>query len=323
MMPRQSDLLDWCALPAVSTACGAATTFLRGQLAGWQFEDVEDGGLLALPPRSSPQAIRLLFVTHIDEIGGLVGPEVSPGVHRARYWGAPPAAFAGDLQAFRFDSTAAHGTPCVGIPMGGELETERALHLHGEGLQPSRMFFTFDQSSRIEGGDLLAKAIDPRATAWAALEAARELSRPEVGLLFCYAEECSPLAAAKVATVAHHRFPNLEYVVNADVPAPGNIEGCAVGEVALRHMEGTRQIDPCFSLRVYESLEARGADIRLAVARTGSQTAAFVPYARCLSIALPAEEIHTRRARIPLSAIDHCGTVLREIAGLLLSDSLA
>ena len=56
----------------------------------------------------------------------------------------------------------------------------------------------------------------------------------------------------------------------------------------------------------------------MAVAQSGSQTASFVPYASCLSVALPADGIHTRRARIPLAAIERCQALLVETARLLL-----
>ena len=69
---------------------------------------------------------------------------------------------------------------------------------------------------------------------------------------------------------------------------------------------------------VIERLRERGVDIELAVAQSGSQTAFFVPYASCLSVAMPAEGIHTRRARIPLAAITRCQEILVEIARLLL-----
>src|SRR5205814_10225663 len=113
-----------------------------------------------------------------------------------------------------------------------------AFVLRGAALEPWMTYFTFREPAVVEGGDLLAKAIDPRATAWAALQAAITLGAPEVALVCCYAEECSAIAAQKVAHRANRMFPGLRYVVNADVPSPENITGVEVGEVALRHLEG-------------------------------------------------------------------------------------
>ena len=69
--------------------------------------------------------------------------------------------------------------------------------VRGPALESWMTYFTFREASVVENDQLFAKAIDPRATAWAAVEAARELSVPELGLVCCYAEECSPIAAQK------------------------------------------------------------------------------------------------------------------------------
>lgn len=302
----------WCELPSVGTACGPAAAFARARLAGWQIVEVTDGGLIATAPGADATRVRLLFVVHVDEIGGMIGQPLGRDSYAIRSWGAPPRVFAGPLQAIRYDAEAPEGIPCEGTAMLG------GFSVRGAGLEPWMTYFTFREPAVVEGDDLLAKAIDPRATAWAAMEAARELGLPEVGLVCCYAEECSAIAAQKVAHRASRQFPNLEYVVNADVPSPENITGVAVGEVALRHLEGRGHIDPVFTLRTYERLRARGVEVKLAVAQSSSQTAFFVPYASCLSVALPADGIHTRRARIPLAAIGRCRSLLVETARLLM-----
>jgi putative aminopeptidase FrvX len=314
-----SKLCEWCTLPSVGTACSRAASFLRTELSNWNLAEITDGGLLATAPGGTDTDVRLLLVTHVDEIGGIVGQEVSPGLHACKHWGAPPSVFRGGLQAFWYDSNSVREALCEGIEdTSGD---EHRLLVRGSGLTPWHTFFTFNSKARVKDDDLYSKAIDPRATAWAALLAAKELNDPQIGLLFCYAEECSMTAAQKAAWIAAKRFPNLQYVVNADVPAPSNIEGAGVGDVALRYLEGTRHIDPVFTLRTYEALKRQGSSVKLAAARTGSQTAYFVPYAQCLSVALPADNIHTSCARMPVKALGDCVEVLVSIARLLLSDA--
>src|SRR5690348_10719707 len=196
-------LRAWCELPSVGTACGPAAAYLRAALPGWSVIDVTDGGLIATAPGAAAGGVRLLLVVHVDEIGGLVGQSLGRESYAARCWGAPPRVFAGPLQAIRYDSEAPGGTSCDGAtPLGGFV-------LRGAALEPWMTYFTFREPAVIEGGDLLAKAIDPRATAWAALQAAITLSAPEVGLACCYAEECSAIAAQKVAQRASRIFPEL------------------------------------------------------------------------------------------------------------------
>src|SRR5438046_2542634 len=113
-----SALRDWCELPAVGTACGAAAAFLRGRLPGWNVIEVTDGGLIATPPGSQSAETRLLFVVHVDEIGGMIGQSLGRDSFAARCWGAPPRVFSGALQAFRYDAEAV-GAPCEGVSMLG------------------------------------------------------------------------------------------------------------------------------------------------------------------------------------------------------------
>src|SRR5438874_1215521 len=170
-------LRAWCELPSVATACGPAAAFVRACLPGWSLVDVTDGGLIATAPGAAAADVRLLFVVHVDEIGGLVGQSLGRESYAARCWGAPPPVFTGPLQAMRYDSEAPAGTPCEGATSLG------AFVLRGAVLEPWMTYFTFREPAVIEGGNLLAKAIDPRATAWAALQAAIALGAPEAGLL--------------------------------------------------------------------------------------------------------------------------------------------
>src|SRR5438552_963692 len=70
--------LDWDGLkllsevPSVATACGPIGACLRRLLPGYEWTEVTDGGLVALPQGERAEAARLLFVTHVDEIGGFV-----------------------------------------------------------------------------------------------------------------------------------------------------------------------------------------------------------------------------------------------------------
>src|SRR5260370_37882752 len=92
-----SKLGEWCSLPSVGTACSIAASYLRSELSNWKVEEITDGGLLATCPGATDKDVRLLLVTHVDEIGGTVGQEVSPGLHACKHWGAPPSVFAGGL----------------------------------------------------------------------------------------------------------------------------------------------------------------------------------------------------------------------------------
>src|SRR5688572_24526581 len=90
--------------PGVATACGPVSTCLRALLPDHVFEEVTDGGLVALPRGTDAAAVRLLFVTHVDEVGGFVTfPE--EGGYGARLIGNRAGAFAETpLQAFRYDA---------------------------------------------------------------------------------------------------------------------------------------------------------------------------------------------------------------------------
>jgi putative aminopeptidase FrvX len=145
------------------------------------------------------------------------------------------------------------------------------------------------------------------------VEAARRLQRPDAALLFCYAEECSMTAAGKLVEYVRRHMPAVETVVNADVPGLHNIAGVGPDEVAIRPMERDRLTDPTFSLGLYERLRARGVEVTLAVAASGSQTHLFVPLARTVSVALPARGIHQARATLSRAALERCVRLLLAI----------
>lgn len=298
--------------PSVATACGPVTAVLRRLLPGYRFHEVPDGFFLAVPEGTRWEDLRLLFVTHVDEIGGWVLFPDEEGRHGAGLIGNRPEAFAGHaLQAFRYDARDASET----IPCAGEVVGDR-LMLRGEGLQPLRMFWTFREALRVEGDCITGKALDPRVTVYAAVAAARRLARRDFGLLFCYAEECSRGPAEKAAEFCRRSLPALDVVVNADVPGLQNIVGVAPDEVAIRPLEGRGLIDPVFSLSLYERLRERGVEVQLAAAASSSQTTTFVPLARAVSVALPSVGVHQARVEMSVRGLHRCIALLEAIGEL-------
>lgn len=296
-------------VPGVATACGPVGTCLRALLPDYAFEEVPDGGLVALPRQTEAAAVRLLFVTHVDEIGGFVMfPEA--GGYGARLIGNRAEAFAATpLQAFRYDAVDAGAA----VPCRGRLSEEGGLILEGDGLEPLTMLWTFQEPFRVEGDVISGKALDPRVTVYCAVEAARRLGRADAALLFCYAEECSRTPAAKLVETVRCRMPAVRTIVNADVPGLNNIAGVTLEEAAIRPFEGSDLVDPCFSLSVYERLRARGVEVRLGVAASRSQTGMFCPLARTVSAALPSRGVHQARVEMSLTGVERCVRLLQAI----------
>jgi putative aminopeptidase FrvX len=315
--------------PSVATACGPVMTVLRGLLPGFEFLEVPDGFSLARPTGTALADLRLLYSTHVDEIGGWVLPPVPDGRFATRLIGNRPEAFAGTpLQAFRHDAVDGSAPiPCTGeavVPggMAGSLSaSERAgggvageeLLLRGEGLEPLTMLWTFREELRVEGDEISGKALDPRVTVYCAVAAARRLQRRDFGLLFCYAEECSRGPAEKAAEFCRRSLPALEFVVNADVPGLQNIAGVAPNEVAIRPLEGRNPIDPSFSIALYERLRASGVEVVLGASASGSQTSTFVPLARTVSVALPSVGVHQARVTMSVRGMHRCIELLTAI----------
>src|SRR5438477_83604 len=152
MVMDTAALRAWCELPAVGTACGPAAAFVRARLAGWQVTEVTDGGLIATASGADAARVRLLFVVHVDEIGGMIDQALGRNSYGARCWGAPPRVFAGALQAIRYDAEGSEGAPCEGAAMLG------GFSVRGAGLEPWMTYFTFREPAVIEGDDLIAKA---------------------------------------------------------------------------------------------------------------------------------------------------------------------
>jgi putative aminopeptidase FrvX len=297
----------------VATACGPVGTCLRALLPGYEFEEVTDGGLVARPWGTSAAAVRLLFVTHVDEVGGFV-MFPKEGGYGARLIGNRAEAFAGTpLQAFRYDAVAASEA----IPCRGRVGEEGDLILEGDGLEPLMMLWTFREPFRVEGDVISGKALDPRVTVYCAIEAARRLGRADAALLFCYAEECSRTPAAKLVEHVRRRMPAVETIVNADVPGLNNIAGVGMEDAAIRPFEGSDLVDPCFSLALYERLRGRGVEVRLAVAASRSQTGMFCPLARTVSVALPSRGVHQARVEMSRAGVERCARLLQAIGELV------
>jgi hypothetical protein len=172
-------------VPSVATACGPVTGVLRRLLPGYAFLEVPDGFFLAYPTGTALAELRVLYVTHVDEIGGWVLMLEGDGRFGAWLIGNRPEAFAGTpLQAFRYDSVdASAAIPCVGEVTEKQLASfperggdEARLLLRGDGLEPFTMFWTFREELRVEGDRSPARrwtrgspstARSPRPGAWA------------------------------------------------------------------------------------------------------------------------------------------------------------
>jgi hypothetical protein len=139
-------MIDWeelgrlSELPSVATACGPVVAYLRWLLTGWAFVEQTDGFLLAYPAETALDQVRLLYVTHVDEIGGWVLFERPDGAFETLRIGNRPEAFAGkELQAFRYDARDGAET----VPCRGQVSEEGDLVLRGAGLTPLTMLWTF------------------------------------------------------------------------------------------------------------------------------------------------------------------------------------
>jgi putative aminopeptidase FrvX len=304
-------LTELCDLVSVATACSQAVNWVRRRLPGWETHLVDDGFLLAMPPGARPEGVRVLFVSHVDEIGGYVlGPHPSGG-HRATPIGVPLQALSGRfLQCF--DWLDVDGSSVR--PIEARVEDDTLL-VFGKRLQSYATAFTYLEPTRIEGEWIIGKALDPRLTAYAVTEAARRLADPEVAVMLVFAEECSIHAAEKGAAYARRRMGGLRLVVNCDVPGLANIEGWPLEQCGIRITEGGRLMDPSSALRVHGELVDRGIPIALGASRTGSQTPLFIPQCRAISLALPAEEAHVTPTRAYLPALETLIRALEAIPG--------
>jgi putative aminopeptidase FrvX len=141
-------------------------------------------------------------------------------------------------------------------------------------------------------------------------------------VLFVMAEECAMEVVRKAVFHLQQNAPNLELVVNADVPGIQNIGEGRLEMPAIRIFEGRNFIDPMFGIRVAEVMEARGVEFHLSAARSGSQTTYMTPLAPTLSIALPSRGVHLPAVDMSLQGTDRCTELLRVLGEVALAGEL-
>jgi putative aminopeptidase FrvX len=309
--------------PSVGTACLPVLNLLASRFGdGYTRTFAPDGFCLFQKSSGQPEDLRAVFIAHVDEIGGCLYGKRPDGGYDARFWGADPLLFVDSpLQAFDYLAEDASETVPVRAYLTGSIPEYR-LAVAGDGLRPYRTVFTFRADTEIADDDLLAKAVDPRMTAYAVMEAVRELDDPRVGALFVLAEECAMDVARKAVTFLNRRAPELGLIVNADVPSLANLGDAQLDMPAVRVFEGRNFIDPSFGIRTVDKLLAQGVKTHLSAARSGSQTLLFTPLAPTLSVALPGENIHSPRGRMSLTGTERCIDLLKAIGANFLEGKI-
>jgi len=318
-------------VPSVGTACGPTIRLLTERFGeGFTRTVVSDGFCLFQPAGAGPDALRVVFVAHMDEIGGCVygpRPEAQGGGYLTRVWGNRPGIFAySSLQAFDYLA----GSAEEAFPVRGELVrgprdrvmlvdgqlvpgSEDRLVLHNERIRPYRTAWTFKEETTFDGDVIEGKALDPRVTLYAVVEAVRALNNPAVGAMLVMAEECAMDVARKGVTFLQRHAPDLQLIANADVPWIENIGEGQLDLPAIRIFEGRNFIDPSFGIHVADVLAAQGVEFHLSAARSGSQTIFFTPLAPTLSIALPSDGVHLPRVKMSLRGTQRCLDLLTAI----------
>ncbi len=306
-------LCEFCNIVSVATACGPAVKWVKEKLGEWSFHTEEDGFLLAFPPGEKSEDIKILYVAHVDEIGGIIiHPHPLNGNFKTRVIGALPEVFANrPLLAMDYlDEDGSTIRPCRGKIFRHELVVE------GKGLQPFKTVFTFNEKAEVKGDYIYGKAIDPRVTAFAVVETLAQVNRPGVALMLIFAEECSLSAGQKGAYFANLHLSSLSLVVNCDVPGLENVQGGEINRCIMRLYEGKGLIDPHFGIRLYDELVKKGSNLLLTSTLTGSQTPIFIPQCHAISLAVPAEEAHVARTGASLSALKSLMDILTVIPDL-------
>ena len=82
------------------------------------------------------------------------------------------------------------------------------------------------------------KALDPRVTLYAVVEAVRALDSPHVGAMLVMAEECAMDVARKGVTFLQRHAPDLQMIANADVPGIQNIGDGQLGHARHSRVRG-------------------------------------------------------------------------------------
>lgn len=310
-------------VPSVGTACNPVLNLLTARLgSAWSRRWVSDGYALYQRRIGRLEDLKVIFITHVDEVGGIVfGGHGESFVTRCI--GNTPQVFA-EAHLQGFDYLAESGEEAFAVkgevaPVGSE---DRLL-LSGGGIRPYRTAFTFLQETVFQGDTIAGKALDPRVTAYAAMEAALALDSPEVGLLFVMAEECAKDVARKAVTLLQQSATSLRLLINADVPGIQNIGEGQLDLPAIRIFEGHNFIDPMFGIRMADQMEAEGVEFHLSAARSGSQTVLFTPLAPTLSIALPSVGVHLPSVTMSLRGTERCITLLRALGEAALENRLS
>jgi putative aminopeptidase FrvX len=304
-------------VPSVGTACFPVLRHFESRLAGeYSSLIVPDGFCFLHKKGADPAKIRTVFVSHVDEIGGIVTGSPAPGIFSTEFWGNTAAAFIGK-PLIGYDYLSQDG--CEMFPIEAELiragNADRIV-MRGPHCKPFRTAWTFGTETRFQDGWITAKALDPRATAYAVMEAARALDDGRIGIIFIMAEECSLLPALKAVDFIRKALPNLSAVINADVPDIGNLEGEETDLPSIRLMEKGTLIDPAFGLSMAEKLKGENVRFGFSTSRSASQTRHFSPVARTISIALPCQNTHQAEGRMRLNLIEACIELLGRIAAI-------
>jgi len=296
--------------PGVGTACGPVTSLLRSRMEGFRCTVVPDGFALFQKEGADPATIRAVLVAHMDEIGGVAYGPAEDGWHHTRFWGNTLGVFIHTpLQGMDYLAESASEA----FPVEVRPAEEDRLWVRGEGIRPYRTVWTFREETRIQGDQIEGKALDPRVTLFAVVEAVRRIDRPDVAALCVMAEECAIDVARKAVTYLDRNCPDLSVVVNADVPWIENLGEGRLDLPAIRIFEGRNFIDPSFGISLAERLEKQGLEFHLTSAKSGSQTLLFTPLAPTLSIALPSDGVHEPRVRMSLTGIRRCVALLEAI----------
>lgn len=309
LSPELQELCKFCDLVSVSTACGPAVKWAKERLGPWRTRLEDDGFFLGTPPGTKPEDVTILYVAHVDEIGGvLLGPHQGGKGFDTLLAGVSKDALAGrSLVAMDYaDEDGSSVRPCEAWL------ADDGLVVDAPGAQPFETVFTYAERAAVEGEWIRGKALDPRLAAYAVLKAARASEVRHVGVMLVFGEEGGSFAVHKAAHWAGQNMPRLQLVLNCDVPGVENVKGCGLDGCAIRLTERGTLIDPRFSLKLHRQLLERGCRITLADSASGSQTHAFAPLCQTVSFVLPAEQAHQTPTRASLRGLAELVKALTE-----------
>lgn len=313
-MISEKDLIKITELPGVASVCGIPASYIQTVLPNYDFQMCVDGYLFATPKGVSLDEIRLVHVAHLDEIGGMITEEVKKGVYETMLFCSAESIAHRQIALYRYDAKSEKDIIIGETEMDGD-----KLIVRSEDISPYLYFFTYNEKTVIRGDSITGKALDPRAAVYCLMQVAEKIERKDIGFLFAFAEEIGAYGARKAASHFQHILPNLSAVINVDLPILGNVHGLELEDVGIRIIEsGRTPIDPCSTLAAYEKLQAKGYEVKLTTARTGSQTPIFSSSWLALSIAFPVRGGHTARGTISMKAVEKCEKLLLALPECLL-----